>query len=139
MALRASRWGYAAVNTAHVMGLATLFGSILVLDLRLLGLWRGVDPAPLLRVVPRVAAVGLALAVATGLALFAIRAREYAALDLFRLKMALVAGGTVLALATARAGGLEGASRRRRRATGAASLAAWTGALVSGRMIAFAG
>ena len=39
-ALRASRWVYPLVNTAHITGLAVLFGAILPLDLRLLGLCR---------------------------------------------------------------------------------------------------
>ena len=138
-ALRFSRWGYAAVNTAHVLSLATLFGAILALDLRLLGLWRTVPVDPLLRVLPRVAAIGLALAALTGLALFATRARGYAELDVFRLKMLFVVLGTGAALVTACLGGLRKAAPTPRRVVGAFSLACWTGALVSGRMIAFAG
>lgn len=137
-ALRFSRWGYAAVNTAHVLGLATLFGSILALDLRLLGLWRATDPGALLHVLPRVAAAGLALAIVTGFLLFSVRAPEYAALDVFRLKMVFVFAGTTIALYAAWRGGLAHATPSRRAAFGAASLAAWSAALVSGRMIAFA-
>ena len=45
-ALRFSRgWGYAAVNTAHVLGVALLVGAAVPLALRLLGLWRGVPLA----------------------------------------------------------------------------------------------
>ena len=40
-------WTYAIVNTSHILAVAALFGSILVLDLRLLGLWRRVPLAPL--------------------------------------------------------------------------------------------
>ncbi|HEX2479362.1 MAG TPA: hypothetical protein VHK45_08790, partial [Geminicoccaceae bacterium] len=47
--LRFSRWGYAAVNTTHVLGIALLVGAILPLDLRLLGLWRSVTLEPLAR------------------------------------------------------------------------------------------
>ena len=35
-------WTYAIVNLAHILGVSSLFGSILVLDLRLLGVWRQV-------------------------------------------------------------------------------------------------
>ena len=38
---------YAFVNLSHVLGVASLFGSILVLDLRLLGFWRRVPLAAL--------------------------------------------------------------------------------------------
>ena len=37
LAMRQSTWLYPAVETAHIIGLALLFGSIAVLDLRLLG------------------------------------------------------------------------------------------------------
>jgi hypothetical protein len=40
--LRGARWSYAAVNGIHVFGIALLVGAIVPLDLRLLGLWRGV-------------------------------------------------------------------------------------------------
>ena len=35
-------WSYGVVNLVHILGLSTLFGSVLVLDLRLLGAWRRV-------------------------------------------------------------------------------------------------
>ena len=38
--LRVSRWGYAAVSGAHILGIALLVGAILPLNLRLLGFWQ---------------------------------------------------------------------------------------------------
>jgi hypothetical protein len=35
-------WTYGVVNLVHILSVATLFGSLLVLDLRLLGVWREV-------------------------------------------------------------------------------------------------
>ena len=35
-------WTYGVVNLVHILGVASLFGSVLVLDLRLLGCWRSV-------------------------------------------------------------------------------------------------
>ena len=90
-ALRMSRWLYAGVNTAHVLGIALLVGAILPLDLRLLGFWPGVPRDYLVRVLVPVAATGLALALAAGALLFATRAPEYAALTVFRVKLGLVA------------------------------------------------
>jgi hypothetical protein len=81
--LRFSRWGYAAVNTTHVLGIALLVGAILPLDLRLLGFWRSVGLESLARVLVPVAATGLCLAIATGAFLFIMRADEYAAINLF--------------------------------------------------------
>jgi len=34
---RQSSWGYALANVLHLLGLATLFGSVLGFDLRMLG------------------------------------------------------------------------------------------------------
>ncbi len=137
--IRFSRWGYAAANTAHVAAIAVLAGSILPLDLRLLGAWRSVPLEPLARVLVPVAATGLACAAATGLLLFATRAPEYAALDLFWVKMALIALGTAHAVAIQAGPGLQALSARRRRLAGGFSLACWAGALGCGRFLAFVG
>ena len=104
--LRASRWGYAAVNTAHVLGIALLVGAILPLNLRLLGVWRSVPRAALVRVLVPVAATGLLLAVVAGALLFSVRAEEYAALGVLRLKVVLIALGIFGALELHRAYGL---------------------------------
>lgn len=137
--LRFSRWGYAAANTAHVLAIAALFGAILPLDLRLLGLWRSVPLEGLARVLVPVAATGLALALGTGLLLFATRATEYAALDLFWIKMILVAAGSVHAVALEAGPGLHRLGATERRLTGGFSLCCWLGALGCGRFLAFAG
>jgi hypothetical protein len=136
--LRFSRWGYAAVNTVHVVGIALLVGAILPLDLRLLGLWRSVALEPLARVLVPVAATGLFLAITTGAFLFITRANEYAALDLFLVKLALIATGAVHAVSLHLGPGLTQTSRARLRAAGAASLSIWVAALVCGRLLAFA-
>ncbi|WP_145959033.1 hypothetical protein [Sphingobium sp. SCG-1] len=72
-ALRLSRWGYAAVNATHIAALGLLFGSVVTLDLRLLGLWRSTVLADLARPLVPIAAVGLIIAVASGLLLFVTR------------------------------------------------------------------
>jgi len=135
--LRFARWGYAAVNTAHVLGIALLVGAILPLDLRLVGLWRSVPLEPLARILVPVAATGLALAATTGVLLFITRADEYAALGLFLVKLGLIAAGTVHALALQHGPGLANLSPGRLRLAGATSLSLWLAALVSGRMLAF--
>jgi len=140
-ALRMSRWLYAAVNAAHVLGIALLVGAILPLDLRLIGLWSGIARDGLVRVLVPVAAAGLALAVTTGTLLFSVRAPEYAAISVFQAKLALIAAGAGSALALHLVHGvrLEGATRARLARAGALSMVCWLGALIAGRMIAFAG
>lgn len=140
-ALRISRWGYAAVNATHILGIALLVGATVPLNLRLLGLWRGVPVPTLGRVLGPVAAAGLTLAVLAGLLLFSIRAREYAGLGVFQLKISLVVLGALSALAAVRAHGfsMEQASGGRLKALALVSMVCWIGALVCGRLIAFVG
>ena len=135
--LRFSRWGYAAVNTGHVFGLALLVGSIVALDLRLLGFWRDVPHRPLARVLLPVAVAGLFIALPTGAFLFVSRAPEYPAEPVFWLKVALIGVGLGQAAALHIGPGMERATRARLRVAGAVSVLAWAGALIAGRMIAF--
>src|SRR5512132_4361592 len=71
-------WTYAIVNVAHILGVATLFGSVLVLDLRLLGVWsRRVRIADLSTAVMPIAMIGFFVAIVTGAALLATKATAY--------------------------------------------------------------
>jgi len=99
VALRNSVWSYPLVNAAHLLGVALLVGSIVPLDLRLLGVWRSVPLAPLGGVLSRIAGTGLVLAMIFGTLLFITRASEYIASNVFISKMVVVAVGTANALA----------------------------------------
>ena len=85
---------YPLVNTAHILGVALLIGSVVPLDLRLLGLWGSIPLAPLWAVLTRTAAIGLGLAIIFGTLLFITRATEYAGSNIFIAKMILVLLGT---------------------------------------------
>lgn len=135
--LRYSRFGYATVSALHVFGIALLVGAIVPLDLRLLGLWSSIELRPLYRVLSRVAATGLVVAVASGALLFATRASEYAALDLFLVKIALIAAGAALAAGLHFGVDLPRLGRARQRAAGALSLLIWPTVLLCGRLLAF--
>jgi hypothetical protein len=140
-ALRTARWGYAAVNAAHVFGIALLVGATVPLNLRFLGLWQSVPRASLVRVLSPMAAIGLTLAVGAGLLLFSIRAREYADIGFLQAKLVLVAVAALAAIRLHRRHGflLETANDSKLKAHAILSLICWTGALVCGRLIAFAG
>jgi hypothetical protein len=134
--LRGSRWTYPLVNAGHVLGLALLVGAIAPLDLRLIGFWRTEPVARLAAILRPVAAFGAGLAIVTGGLLFSVQAADYAALGLFRAKLALVALG--LLNAALHAGDrLAALSPARQRAVGALSLAFWIAALVAGRMLGY--
>jgi hypothetical protein len=134
--LKRDRWTYPAVNAAHILGLALLVGSVVPMDLRLIGLWRAdIRLETVLRLLRPVAAFGAALAVLTGALLFTVQARDYLALPLFAFKIALVALG--LAHALAWGARLAAAPRARQRRAGALSLAIWLTVLVAGRMLGY--
>lgn len=137
--LRFGQWGYAVVNTTHIIGIALLVGAIVPLDLRLLGLWSDASRTTLVRVLVPVAATGLAIAMAAGMVLFSVKALDYAYIWLMQLKLILVAtGATAAILLHAREGWLlERASDSRLAGHAALSITCWFGALVCGRFIAF--
>ena len=142
--LRKSIWAYPLINTLHLLGIALLFGSIAVLDLRLLGAWPRTRLDQLARVLSSTATAGLLLAVSAGALLFLVRAGDYAALWLFQLKMALL----VLALANVAIVTISPAWRRVRlgeaaatpalRIAAAMSLLLWFCVLVAGRLVGYA-
>ena len=140
-ALRGSRWFYAGVNAAHILAIALLIGSIIPLNLRLFGVWRAISRETVVRVLAPVAASGLVLALITGPLLFSVRAREYSDVGFLQLKLAFIAVGVLSALALCRAHGflLRDAPRGRLVGHAVLSTVCWLGALVCGRLIAFAG
>src|SRR5258706_11740816 len=94
-----SLWIYPIVNLAHILGVASLFGAILVIDLRLLGLWRRVPLAPIAAAAVPIARTGFLLAATTGAGLFATKATEYAGNPYFPIKFAAIALGLMSVLA----------------------------------------
>jgi hypothetical protein len=143
-ALRNSRWTYASVNAAHIVGIALLFGAVVPLDLRLMGWRRAVPIGTMARVLLPVAIAGQALALVAGLALFSVRATKYAATGLFQLKMALLICAITNAFLLHRAVQWEAHQAavsvippRRLRVAGAVSIALWLSMIACGRMLAF--
>ena len=118
-----------------------LIGSVVPLNLRLFGVWRGISREALVRVLAPVAASGLTLALITGPLLFSVRAQEYSGVEFLQLKLAFIAVGVLSALALCRAHGflLKDAPRTRLIGHAVLSTVCWLGALVCGRLIAFAG
>jgi hypothetical protein len=143
-ALRQSFWVYPIVNAGHIVGLALLFGAIVPLDLRLLGVWRQVPLAALGRILLPVAIAGLVLAVSTGALLFSVRAGEYVAMPLFWLKFSLIAAAVANALLlrlslawTVHEQSELAGTLPRLQLAGALSLGLWLAVIVAGRMIGY--
>jgi len=138
-------WSYAVINLVHILGVATLFGSVLILDLKLMGLFPRVSlPAVSVPTAP-LAALGFAIAVASGICLLATNATEYGGNPFLLIKFgaifAALANFAVVHRSSAwRARGTDGFSRRQRvqlAVGGAVSLLAWTTAVTAGRMLGY--
>lgn len=144
-ALRNSVWSYPLVNAAHILGMALLVGSIVPLDLRLLGAWRSVPLAPLWGVLTRSAGIGLVLAIVFGTLLFITRATEYVASNLFIAKMLVVAIGTTNVLTlrilpsaqASEIASLHATPPLSLRLAAGISLGTWLTALMLGRLIGY--
>lgn len=127
---RGSTWFYPAMAAFHLLGAATLFGAIALLDLRLMGIARAVALDALEPLAVRMALGGAVLCVASGAPMFAAGAVALAANPAFLLKMLCVM-----------AAGLNAASYRTRRGVpalhGAISLGCWIVVLVAGSLAAY--
>jgi hypothetical protein len=127
---RGSTWFYPAMAALHLLGAATLFGSIALLDLRLMGVARGLALDALEPLATRLALGGTTLCVVSGMPMFAAGAVGLAANPAFLLKLACVA-----------AAGINAALHRARWAApakhGAASLACWILVLIAGSLAAY--
>ncbi len=138
-------WAYGVVNLFHILGIATLLGSVLVLDLRLLGFWRRSPLAALEVPTLTLAACGFVLAALSGLALISTNGTEYIGNPFLSIKLVAIGLGIANVVAVQflpawRTRAVEPHGRRQRVAlgvVGATSLVCWLGAVAAGRMIGY--
>lgn len=125
---QAIREWFPVVKIVHLAGVALLLGSILVVDLRLLGLWREKSVKQLTgKLLPWTAASFLVI-VPSGLAMFVGYAGDLVASSIFALKMSLILCAGVNA-ALFHTGVMPG------RAAGAVSLALWASVVTCGLLL----
>jgi hypothetical protein len=145
-AIRASGvWAYALINLTHILGVATLFGAVLVLDLRLLGAWGRVPLGVIATPTVPVAAAGLVVAISSGVCLLAANGSEYEGNPFLPAKFAAIAAGIANVAALRRLGAWRarevdeptGRDRAKLRLAGGLSLASWVAAITCGRMIGY--
>lgn len=143
-AMRQSLWLYPIVEIVHILGLALLFGSIVVLDLRLLGLSRGISVRKLATHVLPWTAASFALIVPSGLAMFVAHASDFIGNPVFLLKMGLIFAAGINA-AVLHAGPLRSAAGwdvdadppAVARLAGGISLLLWAAVIACGRLLAY--
>lgn len=138
-------WTYGVVNLVHILGVSALFGAVLLLDLRLLGVWRSVPLALLARPVLPVAKTAFAVAAISGVCLLSSNGTEYIDNPFLLIKFPAIGAGLLNAvllerLAAWQARGsrpLAPAEERTLAVAGGVSLASWLTAIAAGRMIGY--
>jgi hypothetical protein len=88
-----SIWYFPAIETVHILAMAIMFGGLLVLNLRLLGLGMTRQPLPLLaKTLMPFVNWGVVIMLISGYAMFASEALKAFSNDGFKFKMACLAG-----------------------------------------------
>jgi hypothetical protein len=143
-AVRQSAWAYPLANVGHILALTLFAGAVAVMDLRLLGAFKGTAAAAVVRPARTAAMLGLGLMALTGFTLFAAEASHVAMNPVFQVKAALIALGILNALliagpVIAGIGSWEAhkALPARARWAAAFSLAVWLAVAACGRLIAY--
>ena len=138
-------WTYGIVNLIHILGVTSLFGSVLVLDLRLLGLWRKVALSAISTPAVPVAATGFVIAALSGVCLLATKATEYVGNPFLYVKFPAIGLGILNVVALSSFSAWKQHKIReltdRERSTlavfGGISLLCWLTAISAGRMIGY--
>jgi hypothetical protein len=138
-AMQTSTWGFALVETIHLMALAALGGSVLVIDLRLLGVVLKHESARVIsRDLGRILLGSLIVMILSGVALLSEEALKCYYSPAFRWKMALLAAAVVFYFTLHRVAILRidrGKPNLWSRAAAIVSLTLWLGVGIAGRAI----
>jgi hypothetical protein len=141
-AMRGSPALYPAVEILHIVGFVVLVGSILALDLRLLGLGRAIPIQPMAQLLLPLSRSGFLLAISMGFLLFSADAAHVVRNPAFQTKLLLIAAA-LINIVIAHTGpwrrvavwGAEVPAGAK--VTALASLLLWLSAVCAGRLIAY--
>ena len=135
-AIRASAWAYPVLEALHIMAIATVFGSLLLFELRVFGAAAELGLRPFARLAVRTALFGLLFAVATGALMWSSDASALSGNPAFLTKLSVVALA-VLNAAVFHWRDSVGRHDRTARVQAGISLLLWIGAIFAGRLIAY--
>jgi hypothetical protein len=142
VSMRQSSWVFEVMETTHTLGIILVAGTIMLVDLRLLGL--GLRREPLREVVSRIVPWtmgGFCLMFCTGAWLFAGEASKLYYSPAFRVKLALLAlaglNALIFHLTVYRSVAEWDGVPARARMAGLLSLVLWIGIIAAGRSIAY--
>lgn len=139
-------WTYGIVNLVHILGIGTLLGSVLLLDLRLMGAWRSIPLPAIARPAVPLAAAGFLLAVSSGIAMISFNTTEYHGNPFLYIKLptlviALVNVAVIQRVPAWRRGvagePAESGDGKALALAGATSLLLWLTVITCGRMIGY--
>lgn len=136
--LKQAMWGFATIETVHIMALAVLLGTMVVVDLRLLGL--GLKQMPVAELSARLAPwfwVSLAMMVLSGGCLFLGEAVHLATSVPFAYKMLFLLIAILVHITIHRRAITGGGGQHIAKLAAYVSLACWLGIALAGRAIAF--
>lgn len=138
-------WTYGLINLGHIAGIGTLFGSVLILDLRLIGVWRHIPLATLTQPAVPLSIIGFVVAAASGICMLSFNAAEYYGNPFLLIKFPAMALALANAVVVSRLPAWRQKAIREPTATerrylgiaGGISLLGWTATLAAGRMIGY--
>lgn len=133
--IREDLWGYPIVLSSHAVGMATVMGVVVVLNMRALGFASQI-PVPSIQKLFPVAWLGFALNLLSGLALYSASAATYTLQGSFQLKIGLIVLGGI-SLKLLMNGIRAGKAASQTKLIAALSLACWFGAIITGRLMAY--
>ncbi|VVM43725.1 hypothetical protein PS662_00432 [Pseudomonas fluorescens] len=90
-AMRGDLWLYPMVEVVHIIGFAVLVGSVVMFDLRVLGLSKNIAVTDLARHLLTWSLAALLLIVPAGLMMFSAHPHDFASNGIFILKLCLIA------------------------------------------------
>jgi hypothetical protein len=142
--MREALWAYPATEALHIVGIGLLFGSIAIVDLRLIGLGRRVPVSALAGLAVPWSLTGFVLAATTGILMFTAHAAEFITLPVFILKMSLIVAGGINAaflhsgvLRDTHAWDTGATTPPAAKVAGGVSIALWIGVVACGRLLAY--
>jgi len=142
--MRESLWAYPIVETIHIVGFVILVGSVVMFDLRVLGLSKSLSVRGLSRHLLPWSLAALVLIVPTGFLMFTAHATDFLGNGTFQLKMALLMAAGLNAIAF-RTGPYQSVAHwdvgtrapLAAQASVAASIVLWIAIISCGRLLAY--
>jgi hypothetical protein len=139
----ATRWGWPAMESIHFLGLSLLVGTIVLFDLRLLGMARRIPIAALHKLIPW-GITGYGINLASGAMFLMAMPDQYIYNPAFHFKLLFMAiagfnASAFYLVAARRTMGPEASPEvpRRAKVIAVTSIAMWVGIIVCGRLLTF--